>query len=365
FWVGLIGGGPALLIAIAPETTFNVWTSLFYNNITPEKHQVMTANFPHVTRGALLFTLLLGAVVFLVYYRAAGRLSNPTFFSILALLMIFDAWRIDKKFLHYIDPYPLKPSEGAVVQFLERDPDLFRVLALPDGRNANLPGIDLVNGFYDFTNKRYDEIQKSEHFGTMPILNFLNTKYIVSKEPLSISGVEEVLNADGMIVYKNSNALPWFFLVGNHRVVSEGKAINLLTDPTFDPRTTLLLEEDPGISSHNDTSPAGRVEKLDYQEYAGSIQLRVDAKRPAFLVVCENYHPKWRAFIDGKETKIYRADHVWKAVRVEAGIHTVEFRYRSLLATVCRWVSFSSSITTLGVIAVVAGRSYRKRHVKK
>lgn len=357
-WIGLVSGGLALFIAIAPETFFNIWTGLFYSTISSEKRQVMIANVPNVTKGALLFIVFLVATLSLVYYRVAGRLGNPAFFSIVALLIIFDTWRIDKQFLVYIDPYPLKPSEDLVVQFLKKDPDLFRVLALPDGRNANLPGIDIVNGFYDFTNKRYDEIQKSQHFGTLPVLSLLNTKYVVSKEPLSIPGIEEALKADGTFVYKNSNTLPWFFLVGNYRLVPEGKAIDSLTDPTFDPRTTVLLEENPGILSSNDTSGVGQVEKLDYQEQAGYIKLRVDVKRPALLVVCENYHPKWHASIDGKEVKILRANHVWKAIRVEPGIHTVEFRYHSRLASICRWISLLSTIGTLGVIVVIVGKPY-------
>jgi uncharacterized membrane protein YfhO len=46
-----------------------------------------------------------------------------------------------------------------------------------------------------------------------------------------------------------------------------------------------------------------------------------------FLVLADLYHPGWRAYLDGKETRIYRANYAFRAVPITAGAHDVVFAY--------------------------------------
>jgi len=52
-----------------------------------------------------------------------------------------------------------------------------------------------------------------------------------------------------------------------------------------------------------------------------------DTNQDAFLYVSDTYYPGWRAYVDGKETRIYRANLAFRAVQVPKGRHTVVFRY--------------------------------------
>ncbi len=58
-----------------------------------------------------------------------------------------------------------------------------------------------------------------------------------------------------------------------------------------------------------------------------SVRARVNAPEDGFFVRLENFHRGWKAFIDGKETRLYRANYAFQAVRVPAGEHTVTFKF--------------------------------------
>ena len=46
------------------------------------------------------------------------------------------------------------------------------------------------------------------------------------------------------------------------------------------------------------------------------------------LFLADLAYPGWKAYVDGQETQIYRADYLFRSVFVPAGTHSVEFVYR-------------------------------------
>jgi uncharacterized membrane protein YfhO len=48
------------------------------------------------------------------------------------------------------------------------------------------------------------------------------------------------------------------------------------------------------------------------------------------LVLSDTFYPGWKAFVDGKEEKILRANYNFRAVPLTAGTHRVEFVYDPL-----------------------------------
>ncbi|MBS1903597.1 MAG: YfhO family protein [Bacteroidetes bacterium] len=110
-------------------------------------------------------------------------------------------------------------------------------------------------------------------------------------------------------------------------VKPDADAVNFLkTDASFDYRNSMLLEEQPALAM-NATDSTATAEITTYE--TDKIDAKVHTSQNGMLFFSEIYYPAWHAYIDGKETKLYRAFTALRAVEVPAGDHTVELRYES------------------------------------
>jgi AcrR family transcriptional regulator len=55
--------------------------------------------------------------------------------------------------------------------------------------------------------------------------------------------------------------------------------------------------------------------------------MEADLACPGLAIIGDPYYPGWRAFVDGRRTVVQEVEGV-RAVRADAGRHTIEFRYR-------------------------------------
>jgi hypothetical protein len=125
-------------------------------------------------------------------------------------------------------------------------------------------------------------------------------------------------------VFRVPGTLPWAFLTSGVRVASGAAAYRVLLDPAFDPRRELVLGEGqelpPGAGFHGEV----RLQSLrpDRLRFAA----RLDES--GHLVVLEGYDRGWRAFVDGDERPLLRANAAFRAVALTPGEHVVEMVYR-------------------------------------
>jgi uncharacterized protein (DUF2249 family) len=99
----------------------------------------------------------------------------------------------------------------------------------------------------------------------------------------------------------------------------------------------------------------------------GAWRIRVDAPRPALVVVAEAAFPGWRAKVDGRPADVLTADGALLGVAVPAGAHDITLTYQRPAAS---WVGRAITFATLGACAVVFGsawaaqRRLRRRRVR-
>lgn len=160
--------------------------------------------------------------------------------------------------------------------------------------------IATINGNYESLNsiRRYAIIDN--YFSRL--LDLGNVKYLVIfKKDLAqylASGKFKVAFEDkSVVVLENLGVLPRSFQVDKWEVERDEKRIlERLLDPNFPIGEKIILEEDPG-------------------EVA------------AFYFISDTFFPGWKAYVNGKEAKIYRADFAFRAVPIPAKGAEVRFVY--------------------------------------
>ncbi|MEO8601859.1 MAG: YfhO family protein [bacterium] len=131
-------------------------------------------------------------------------------------------------------------------------------------------------------------------------------------------------SADGVHVRENPSAQRRAFVVRRAEVLASDAVLDRLTDPAFDPRRSVVLEQPPGIAL--DGGPmVGAANIVTYEPQRVVIEASTPAA--ALLVLTDQYYPGWRATVDGEAAPILRADYVFRAVALPPGQHTVEFRF--------------------------------------
>ena len=367
--LGIAGGictAILLLFAFAPSILLSLWQNTMWTDIPAPRQQIAQNNLPIAGQGALLAALFVGILTAISYLRAQNKLQIHTFALIILTVILIDTWRIDKLFLNYVNPNRVPPQERVnanAVAFLKRDNTLFRVLALPDHNQMPLPGIDLVTGFNDFAIRRYDNILKSGSINNPAILNLLNTKYIVAPSELNIPYLQKIAGRQGLHIYRNPGALPYFYLAPQYEIIpDENQILQKLTDPNTNPTQTALLEEDPGITSDTQPSETDTIERLEYNEQLGHLKLRTTAPGPRILVISQNHHPNWRATVNGEPKPLIRANYLWTAVALEPGEHIVELTYRDPIVGTTRWITLGGVIIILIAIPLCLRKPHEKPH---
>ncbi|WP_343417085.1 YfhO family protein [Candidatus Flexifilum breve] len=68
-----------------------------------------------------------------------------------------------------------------------------------------------------------------------------------------------------------------------------------------------------------------RVRIADYT--AERVVIDVETDFDGYLFLSDAYYPGWHATIDGAPTTIYRADVMFRAVFVPAGVHEIVYTY--------------------------------------
>ena len=98
-----------------------------------------------------------------------------------------------------------------------------------------------------------------------------------------------------------------------------------LRDPTFDPRTTVILASGAEARAPSGVSPgSARIEA----ERPDLVRIAVRASDRCHLVLSDTDFPGWNAYVDDRAVPVLRANIAFRAVALEPGAHVVEFRYQ-------------------------------------
>jgi uncharacterized membrane protein YfhO len=78
-----------------------------------------------------------------------------------------------------------------------------------------------------------------------------------------------------------------------------------------------------------------RIVKYTHQQ----VVIHVNMQDKGFLVLADTWYPGWKAIVDNKPTKIYRANYIFRAIALPKGEHEVVFYYAPLSFKIGSWIS--------------------------
>lgn len=202
----------------------------------------------------------------------------------------------------------------------------------------------------------YDLVGDDQYSDTLnlKLLSLLNGKYVTSLEDLNDVGLTLLHRGALVNLYRNENVLPRAFIPAQYEVLEPALVLQALTAANFEPRATVLLEQDPRLAQNSNAR--GRAEIT--HNAPEQVDVAVHMETPGILVLSDAYYPGWRVEVDGAPSEILRADYLLRGVALTQGVHTVRFTYVSdsfhygALATA----------GSFGILLLIAAAGWRRAH---
>ncbi len=236
-------------------------------------------------------------------------------------------------------------------------------------RETLIPNLGVLENIYSASNDdplqvgRYLDLM--EAIGEAPpplalrLLGLMNVRYILNDR--AVADLAPVfVDGDRVHIYRHDRALPRAYVVSQARIVPDSRELlSELMGSAFDPGREVLLEKVPGTSEsarhllEETGQPVAEVRSLHYSP--NRVKIEVSLEQDGYLVLSDTFYPGWRAYVDGREVEILRANYAFKAVPLQAGSHAVLFEYRPLSFQVGLLVSLAA----WGIIAA-GGFIWRK-----
>lgn len=305
-----------------------------------------------------IMVLLLCALSALVY---ATRKTSPKLLAAgLGALVVVDLLLVASRVVNpEDDPVQIAAHYAAreteVVKALKDDTSPYRILPLSEfsSNEYGYFGVSSIGGYHAAKLGIYQELMDQVGFNSFPVLNMLNTRYLVTRQPLQGTGLTPVVESEGEHLYRNETTLPRAFLVDSVRVISDKSAIfEAMRDPGFSPGEYAILEKPVAerLGPLDDSS----VEITLHTPHR--IEMVVDSAAPCLLVLSEIYYPAgWRAEIDGSPAEIHKTNYVLRSVVVPEGRHDVVMSFEPSSFTTGLLVSrVASTLVLAGLIAAGA-----------
>lgn len=220
-------------------------------------------------------------------------------------------------------------------------------------------GIPMTSGlpWNPFNIVNHDEY-RSLVGGEGQFFDFMGAKFMITAEGESLSEPwrkrpDSSLKVD---IYENINVMPRAFMV--YRSIVEPdiqQSLALISNDAFDPAQTVLLATGDRLDGEPGTAEV-RFLSLNNNE----VDLQVQTSQPGYLVLSDTYYPGWRAFVDGQEVKVLRANHAFRAVFLPTGAHEVQFKFRPLAVFVGLVITLCSMLL-LSIGAIIKYFPIRKK----
>ena len=394
FWVWasfIATGGMALLFAIMPSIFFPDYVSASeleaMKQIPSEYLGPLLSNLQEIRISIFtadcwrtLFVIVLGTAVLLLLRMK--KIQPKYAVGAIIVLCLVDMWQVNKRYLNddmFVErsvretPQQETATDRQIMQ--DKAPD-YRVLNLASNTfNENETSYyhKSIGGYHAAKLRRYQEMI-DQYIGKemrnmqgaivnaqgdmtrvagdsiYPVLNMLNTKYIIL--PLQGGQTAPLLNpyafgnawfVDRISYVDNANAE--IDAVGKidlrHEAVADSKFKDALGEPAAHQSTAVVT-----------------LKKYEPNE----LTYTVESQKGGIVVFSEIYYPGWTAKVDGADTPVGRVNYILRAINVKPGKHTVVLTFKP--ASVKNTETAAYVAYLLLVLAIAAGVFFEMKRRK-
>lgn len=303
------------------------------------------------------------------------RISSKVAVVVIGLATTIDLWGVARRYMNednFQDEFSIEQqhlSPTPAISQIMQDKSHFKVLDLTintfnDGKTSYF--LKTIGGYHPAKLQIYQDLIETQigNKWNSAVLNMLNTKYIITK------------GQNGDMAVPNPDAL------GNAWFVS-GLKFTRTADETIMSMDAPSIMDAPSDTQKAGFQPAEQAIVRDvYQSAIGATTFQKDSAaritlsqyglsemhyesnntHDGFAVFSEIYYPEnWKAFIDGKETEIFPVNYVLRGIKVPAGQHKIEFRYRDEAVEKAEYINLVGSILVTLIIIGAVFLSFRKR----
>lgn len=283
--------------------------------------------------------LSLCAVLFFLIAKTKNLAKHLTFaLMVVATLELFKfGWKYEP-FSSKNLVFPTTP----VIDYLQTQPKPFRVIGskviptnlLMPYSVSTVEGYDAVYplqiaGFLSAINTNSPDNHLGR-YGTInnfssPLINLANAEYIIvsKRENFDTSRFEKVFEDRSVVLLKNKDFLPRALMFYDWQVEGTDKVMGTLLDNPSYFKTKIVIDNDPEI---NKAKGSGIV---NLAEYESNRVVKGNTDSPGLLYIADSWYPGWKAYVNGRQVNILRADFNFMAIPIkEVGDFIVRLDYQ-------------------------------------
>ncbi|MDT7879968.1 MAG: YfhO family protein [Candidatus Hydrothermia bacterium] len=340
---------PIILFIFWLFSSDSLINSIFNNSI--EKAQIVSFEFDKIRFSiflAFVFSLLASL---LIYSYIKNWLSFNFLIISLTFLSAFDLYLISKNFIQYVEDDRNIFEDDGVVKFLKENKGYYVVFPFyyrTDENYFSLKKIETIGGHHGVQPYRLFSLigaegrlmlnpaTTTELLKNPKLSDILSIKYVITQklpketnDPIIslfynyVKDYKKVYDDGFYEIYENPNYYPKFYFVSSYKISK---------NPIIDVRNfenKLVFENEPDEKINHNEEIRANVEILKFSE--NYVKLKVVLENPSYLVFSENYHHQWKAYVNGKEKKVYRVNWTQMAIALNKGDYIVEFIYKPSL----------------------------------
>lgn len=199
-------------------------------------------------------------------------------------------------------------------------------------------------------------IQDGNGFASLPLQRFANWQLLAeeqwqkgSSKLFKLGSIRYVYDPVASSLIPVSGFLPRVYVTNSFIEASGPSVLESLKQDSFDLRSVIVEGLDGRYSPNKNEVKLTQAEISSYSD--NYVKILSDTSYDGVLILTDSFYPGWKAFVNGKETKIYQANYLFRAVFLPKGSNVIEFEYKPRFLRTTIMISIGTLLLILFLVS--------------